>query len=204
MVDETAERFLRACEKAVVACGPQPRRQSPRGDEVEGRSGLFMSGMKFVAVGFAIGFTGLALAACANDPSVGPNQGAGAGFGALTGALVGSTLGTNTGSRVAGAIAGAAVGGILGGAVGASLDEQDKQRAYAAQMQAVQYGDPGAPVSWHGADSGRYGTIVPGPAYQSNGTTCREYSHTIYIDRKPQTARGTACRNPDGSWTPVS
>ena len=74
----------------------------------------------------------------------------------------------------------------------------------AAQMQAIQFGDPGAPVSWRGADAGRYGTVVPGPAYQSNGTTCREYSHTIYIDRKPQSGRGTACRNPDGSWAPVS
>jgi surface antigen len=179
---------------------PAIRRPWPRGGEALGRSGLYMSGMKFAAVAFV----GVMLSACANDPSVGPNQGTGAAFGALTGAVLGSTLGTNTGSRVAGAIAGAAVGGILGGAVGASLDEQDRQRAYAAQMQAIQYGEPGAPVSWRSAESGRYGTVVPGQAYQSNGTTCREYSHTIYIDRRPQTARGTACRNPDGSWTPVS
>ena len=152
----------------------------------------------------AVALVGLTLAACANDPSVGPNQGAAAAFGALTGAVVGSTFGTNTGSRVAGALAGAAVGGILGGAIGASLDEQDRQRAYAAQMQAVQYGEPGAPVSWRSAESGRYGTIVPGPAYQTNGTTCREYSHTIYIDGKPQAGRGIACRNADGTWTPVS
>jgi surface antigen len=151
-----------------------------------------------------VALLGMSLASCANDPSVGPNQGFGATFGALTGALVGSSLGSNTGTRVAGAIAGATVGGILGGAIGSSLDEQDRQRAYAAQMQAIQYGEPGAPVSWRSPDSGRYGTVVPGQAYQTNGTTCREYSHTIYIDGRPQTARGTACRNPDGSWTPVS
>ena len=52
--------------------------------------------------------------------------------------------------------------------------------------------------------AGRYGTIVPGPAYQQASNTCRQYTHTIYIDGKPQTARGAACRNPDGTWTPIS
>jgi surface antigen len=163
-----------------------------------------MRGAKPLVVALVVAPLVLNLAACASDPSVGPNQGFGAAFGALTGAVVGSSLGSNTGTRVAGAIAGAAVGGILGGAIGSSLDEQDRQRAYAAQMQAIQYGEPGAPVSWRNPESGRYGTVVPGQAYQQSGTTCRQYSHTVYIDGRPQTARGTACRNPDGTWTPVS
>ena len=44
----------------------------------------------------------------------------------------------------------------------------------------------------------------PGPSYEDNGRSCRSYTHTIYIDGRPQTARGTACRNPDGTWTPLS
>jgi surface antigen len=146
---------------------------------------------------------GLALAACANDPYSGPKQDAGTVLGAITGALIGSNFGGGTSGHVAGAVAGAAVGGLLGNAIGASLDAQDRQRAYAAQMQAVQYGEPGAPIGWRSPDSGRYGTIVPGPPYQSNGLTCREFTHTIYVDGHPQTARGTACRNADGTWTPV-
>src|SRR5579872_5830921 len=146
---------------------------------------------------------GAALSACANDPYAGPKENTGTAVGAITGALIGSTIGGSAGSRVAGAIAGAAVGGILGNAIGASLDEQDRQRAYAAQQQALQYGEPGAPVAWRSADANRYGTVVPGPSYQSGGLTCREYTHTIYIDGRPQTARGTACRNPDGNWSPV-
>lgn len=144
-----------------------------------------------------------ALAGCANDPYSGPKQDAGTVFGALTGALIGSSFGGGTSGHIAGAVAGAAVGGVLGNAIGASLDARDRQRAYAAQMQAVQYGEPGAPVGWRSPDSDRYGTIVPGPPYQSGGLTCREFTHTIYVDGRPQTARGTACRNPDGSWTPV-
>ena len=145
----------------------------------------------------------LVLAGCAGDPYAGPRQNTGTAVGAITGGLIGSSLGTSPGGRIAGAIAGATVGGILGNAIGASLDEQDRQRAYAAQMQALQYGEPGTPVGWRSPETGHYGTIVPGPAYQSSGMTCREYSHTIYIDGRPQIARGTACHNPDGSWTPI-
>ena len=88
--------------------------------------------------------------------------------------------------------------------IGASLDDEDRERAYAAQLDALDRGQSGAPVSWKNPDSGRYGTVVPGPAYVENGRNCRSYTHTIYIDGRPQTARGTACRNPDGSWTALS
>jgi surface antigen len=28
--------------------------------------------------------------------------------------------------------------------------------------------------------------------------------HKVWIDGRPQAMRGTACRNPDGTWTQVS
>ena len=65
-------------------------------------------------------------------------------------------------------------------------------------------GAAGAPMAWENPDSGRRGTIVPGPQYDRRGARCRDYTHTIYIDGRPQVARGAACRNPDGSWTPVA
>ena len=129
----------------------------------------------------------------------------GTAVGAITGApdrLADSAA--STGSRVAAGVAGAALGGLIGNRIGAALDDEDRQRAYAAQMQALETGPSGAPVSWRNPDSGRYGSVVPGPAYQQAGGTCRQYTHTIYIDGRPQTARGAACRNPDGTWTPVS
>jgi surface antigen len=70
-------------------------------------------------------------------------------------------------------------------------------------MDALERGQSGAPVSWKNPDSGRYGTVVPGPAYQSSGRNCRSFTHTVYINGQPETARGTACRNPDGSWMAV-
>ena len=103
---------------------------------------------------FPVALMSFALAGCANDPYSGPKQDAGTVFGALTGALIGSSFGGGTSGHIAGAVAGAAVGGVLGNAIGASLDARDRQRAYAAQMQAIEYGDPGAPVGWRSPDSG--------------------------------------------------
>jgi len=151
-----------------------------------------------------VAVVGLSLAACASNPyGPGPNEGAGTVVGALAGALVGSQFGRG-GGRVASTVAGAAIGGLIGNRIGAALDDEDRIRAYEAQMQALESGASGAPVGWRNEDSGRYGTIVPGTSYQRNSMTCRQYTHTIYIDGRPQVARGTACRNPDGSWTAVT
>ncbi len=97
--------------------------------------------------------------------------------------------------------AGAAPGAFLGNRIGAALNDEDKRRAYAAQIQALDTGPSGAPVAWRNPESGRYGNVVPGPAYQVNGASCRHYTHTIFIDAAPQIERGTACRNADGTWT---
>ena len=129
------------------------------------------------------------LAACSGTPETGqgPKENTGTLLGALTGGLIGSQFGGGTGERI-----------------GAAMDDEDKQRAYAAQVQALENGRSGKSVAWKNPDSGRYGSIVPGAAYQSNGLQCRPYTHTIYIDGKPQVARGNACRNSDGTWTAVA
>src|ERR1700686_214959 len=145
---------------------------------------------------------GLSVAACTADS--GPKEVGGTAVGAATGGLIGNAIGGSAGNRLAGTVIGAAVGGFLGNRIGASLDDEDKRRAYAAQMQALETGPSGAPVAWRNPDSGRYGNVVPGPAYQMNAEPCREYPPTVYTDGRPQTQRGTACRNPDGSWTIVS
>lgn len=154
----------------------------------------------------AAALIGVALAGCAGNPETGtgPKENTGTLVGALGGALVGSQFGGGPGERVAAAMGGALIGGMIGNRIGAAMDDEDKKRAYAAQVQALEGGPSGAPVAWRNPDSGRYGSVVPGPAYQANGMNCRQYTHTIYIEGKPQTARGAACRNPDGTWNPVS
>jgi len=166
-----------------------------------------MSASKFVAKFAALAVIGLTLAACAGSPDgsgPGPRENTGTLLGAGGGALLGAAVaGGGTGNRLAGAAIGGLLGGLIGNRIGAALDDEDKKRAYAAQMEALDRGPPGAPVSWRNPDSGRYGNIVPGPQYQQSGRNCRAFTHTIYIDGTPQTSRGTACRNPDGTWTSV-
>src|ERR1051325_8055514 len=70
-------------------------------------------------------------------------------------------------------------GGVLSGAIGGNLGEEDRQRAYAAEVQALESGEPGIPVGWRGDGTKRYGTVVPGAPYSARGTRCRDYSHSI-------------------------
>lgn len=134
------------------------------------------------------------VAACTSDSSGGPKAGAGTNSGALTAGL----------PPAPGQGGAAPSPGLAGGQMGVGLDEQDRQRAYAAEMKALEYGGPGMPVGWKG-DSGNYGTVIAGPAYARPGNPqCRDYSYTVYVQGKPQTGRGISCRNADGTWTAVN
>jgi surface antigen len=151
-------------------------------------------------------FVAATLAACAGDPESGrgPKENTGTLLGGLAGAAIGSQFGGGVSGHLAGAAIGAGLGALIGNRIGAAMDDEDRERAYAAQLSALNEGAPGAPVSWRNPDSGRYGTVVPGPYYEAQGRRCRSYTHTIYINGRPETARGTACRNPDNTWTPLT
>lgn len=147
----------------------------------------------------AVVLVALSTAGCTSNS--GPKEVGGTAAGAVAGGVIGNAIGGSAGNRLAGTVIGAAVGGLIGNRIGAALDDEDRRRAYAAQVQALESGPSGAPVAWRNPDSGRYGDVVPGPGYLANGATCRSFTETIYIDGTPQIARGTACRNPDGTWT---
>jgi surface antigen len=143
----------------------------------------------------------LTLAGCAGDPGAGSRQVEGT-LGAITSSLFSTSQGSSASSGVTGSIGGTPTAGILSGPVGASLDERDRKRAAAAEKQALERGEPGEPVGWRGG-AGRHGTVVPGVDYEIRGVRCRDYTHSIYIDGRPQTSRTTACRGADGTWSPV-
>lgn len=148
---------------------------------------------------FALGVAALLLAACQS----GPKQGIGQVAGGVGGAVIGSQFGSGSG-KIAATALGAVVGAMVGGEIGRQLDEADQRALYNAQFQALEYGKPGAPVAWNNPRSGHYGEVVPGPGYKINASSCRDYNATIFVDGQPQAARGTACRQPDGTWKPIT
>lgn len=79
----------------------------------------------------------------------------------------------------------------------------NRSKALRAEYQALEYGATGAPVSWNGGGI-RRGNVIPGPIYQVNTFDCRDYSHTVFVEADATVAKGTACRQPDGSWKLVS
>lgn len=133
----------------------------------------------------------------------GPNKAdTGLVVGAAAGGLLGNTIGGGKG-KIATTAIGAVIGGIVGSEIGRSMDRQDRMLAQQAEFAALERGESGRPHQWRNPDNGRYGEVVPGRPFRRGPEDCREYTHTIYIDGRPQAMRGTACRNPDGTWRNV-
>lgn len=139
----------------------------------------------------------LMMTACATRQESGALIGAGAG------AIIGNQFGSGVG-RVAATAAGAVVGGLIGSEIGRSLDEEDRRMAMEAEYYALEEEEIGRPRKWRNPRNGRYGHVKARKAYTYNGRRCREFEHTIYIDGRPETMTGKACRQPDGTWKQVA
>jgi surface antigen len=94
-------------------------------------------------------------------------------------------------------------GGLIGGTLGSGLKESDRSTALQAEYRALEYTPAGAAVEWQGAGS-LSGAVTAAQPYRVGSQDCRQYAHTVARGGQKQTARGTACRNPDGSWTPLT
>jgi surface antigen len=80
------------------------------------------------------------------------------------------------------------------------LSEKSKTEAAGAQFNALQFGRVGAPRNWLG-DKGQAGAVTVGPYVRVNLIDCRDFTHTVTIAGQNYVKKGTACREPDGSWT---
>ena len=145
----------------------------------------------------------LGSAACTGPDGRVSKENTGTAGGAILGGVVGSQFGKGDG-KIVGALVGAVAGGIIGNDIGRKLDQRDRILAQEAEFEALERGESGRPRRWQNPDNGRYGDIVPQAPYQRAGRDCRDYAHTVYMEGRPQTIRGTACRNPDGTWTQAS
>jgi len=117
------------------------------------------------------------------------------------GSVLGSFAGTSSRPTAASASIVTAMGGGLVGVIGPNLSDGEKRRALEAEYQALEYTQGGETVSW---ESGRVrGAVVAYQPYRVGSQDCRQYMHTLNEAGAPRSARGTACRNPDGSWSPL-
>ncbi|MEJ2125174.1 MAG: RT0821/Lpp0805 family surface protein [Alphaproteobacteria bacterium] len=148
--------------------------------------------IKYLVIGSLV----LPLAACSN------HQDTGTLVGAVTGGVIGNQFGKGKG-RVLATVAGAVVGGLIGNSIGKDLDEADRRMAEEAEYRALEEDDLDEPVRWRGRRSGNYGYVRQRRTYRHHGRKCREYEHTIYVDGRPETMVGRACRRPDGTWRQV-
>ena len=92
-------------------------------------------------------------------------------------------------------------GAFIGRGIGQSLDNMDKLYAERAQSRAAN-APVGQTIAWNNPDSGNFGTVTAARdgTNAQTGAYCREYRTTVDVGGKPESAYGTSCRQPDGSW----
>lgn len=96
------------------------------------------------------------------------------------------------------------LGNGLLGSHAVRLSGDDRRKALEAEYRALEYSAAGKVVSWTASEEGASGEVVAAQPYQVGSQNCRQYTHNFILNGVPQTERGTACRNPNGSWTPLT
>lgn len=109
-----------------------------------------------------------------------------------------------SGAKVTATIISAMAGGLVGGSIGSGLSDAEKRSALEAEYKALEYTASGQKVTWKSDRSAHYGEVVAAQPYRVGSQDCRQYTHTVFTGTAGATARGTACRNGDGSWTPLT
>lgn len=90
-------------------------------------------------------------------------------------------------------------GGLVSRAAFQNMPRADRLAALESEYRALEYTAPGDLVTWKGR--GAAGQVIPSQPYRVGSQDCRQYTHTVVASaRAPETIRGTACRNADGSW----
>lgn len=95
-------------------------------------------------------------------------------------------------------------GGLVSRIAGVKLSGADRSRALEAEYKVLEAAPSGQSVVWDGAGSLK-GQVVAAVPYQVGSQNCRQYTHSVTLKdgAEPLIARGAACRNANGSWTPL-
>jgi surface antigen len=127
------------------------------------------------------------------------NEDVGTVVGGAVGGLIGAGFGDGSG-QIAAAVAGALVGAYLGGRIGKSMDEADRVET----NRALEANPTGQTSSWNNPDTGSRYAVTPTSTYRSSDDSpCRDYTTEAWIDGQREVVKGTACRQPDGTWQAI-
>lgn len=128
--------------------------------------------------------------------------------GLLLGGALGGFLGSKVGKgkgKLAATAAGTLFGAFLGSQVGRSLDQTDRLYAERTARGSLERSPTGTTSDWVNPDTGHAGSFTPTKTYRTRyGQNCRDYSQTVTVDGRTETAYGTACRSSDGTWRLVN
>ena len=111
---------------------------------------------------------------------------------------------TSSGGRGATANSAVYIAALQGGIVsrtGVELSRSQTQRALEAEYRALEAAPGGQPVIWAGGEV--RGEVIAAAPYQVGQQNCRQFTHKVFTDGRERQARGAACRNPNGTWTPL-
>lgn len=129
-----------------------------------------------------------------------PRAGIGAVLGGVLGGIAGSQIGRGAG-RTAGIVGGVLLGAIVGHDIGRSLDRVDELNAQRV-LEENRVGQPGV---WVNPGTQAKVVVTPLRTYPTaDQQYCREYSTEVTVGGQAESAYGTACRQPDGSWRIVN
>lgn len=110
---------------------------------------------------------------------------------------------TNGASKTAADADGRVEGSLITRHDALGLTREDQSVALRAEFRALELTPAGAAVSWRNPATGHAGDVLPGPAYQVNSQSCRDYTHTVEA-ADGASFQATACRGPDGVWQVVT
>lgn len=145
-------------------------------------------------VAAAIAVLALFMSGCANQ--YGSQEQAGMIIGGALGGVLGSEVGGGRG-RTAAIIVGTLAGAAIGGSVGRSMDDTDRLKT-ALALENVR---TGVTSTWRNPDTGTDYAVTPTGTVIAETGPCRDFTVDAIIGGRQETVYGTACRQPDGSWT---
>lgn len=103
------------------------------------------------------------------------------------------------------AVASSIIEEMNGGLVaGAELNQGERRQALEAEYRALEYTPAGQAVRWRTTGGDKSGEVTAAQPYRVGSQDCRQYAHALMLGSQVRSLRGTACRNPNGSWSPLT